>query len=145
MRQNVDIGRRGFLRRTAVAGGLGLYPALALAAEWGGGHPLAPKPSHFDPKAKQLVVVTLTGGMSHVDTFDPKPKLTADHGKTVPSFDLRGTSVQPLMGSPFQFRACGQSGLMMSELFPHLATVADELCAIRTLHTDIVEHFQAVL
>jgi hypothetical protein len=128
-----------------VAGGLSVYSALVRAAELGGGHPLAPKPAHFEPKAKQLVVIFLTGGMSHVDTFDPKPKLRADHGRVVPSVDLRGTSTQPLLGSPFEFTPRGQSGLPMSELFPHLGTVADELCVIRTLHTDIVEHFQAVL
>jgi hypothetical protein len=80
-----------------------------------------------------------------VDTFDFKPKLKADEGKTVPSVDLRGTGRQPLLGSPFRFSPRGESGLMVSELFPHLGTVADELCVIRTLHTDIVEHFQAVL
>jgi hypothetical protein len=58
---------------------------------------------------------------------------------------LRGTGNQPLMGSPFKFTPCGKSGLMISELFPHLATVADDLCVVRTLHTDIVEHFQGVL
>jgi hypothetical protein len=136
--------RREFLKSSA-AGGLGLYSALSMAAAAHGAHPLAPKPAHFAPKAKNLVVVFLTGGMSHVDTFDPKPKLTADHGKIVPSVDLRGTSTQPLLGSPFAFKACGQSGLMISELFPHLATLADDLCIVRTLHTDIVEHFQAVL
>jgi hypothetical protein len=139
------IRRRDFLKASGVAGGLGLYPSLQRAAELGGGHPLAPKPAHFEPKAKQLVIIFLTGGMSHVDTFDPKPKLRADHGRVVPSVDLRGTSTQPLLGSPFEFTPRGQSGLPISELFPHLGTVADELCVIRTLHTDIVEHFQAVL
>src|SRR5207249_1841042 len=86
-----------------------------------------------------------TGGMSHVDTFDHKPRLQRDNGKTVPSVDLRGTGRLPLLGSPFRFRPHGRSGLVISELFPHLATVADELCVIRTLCTDIVEHFQAVL
>jgi hypothetical protein len=135
--------RRGFLR--ASAGGLGLYPLLSRAAELGDGHPLAPKPTHFPPKAKNLLVVFLTGGMSHLDTFDPKPKLRADDAKPVPAFGLRGTAAQPLLGSPFTFTPRGQSGLMISELFPHLGTVADELCVFRTLHTDIVEHFQAVL
>ena len=83
--------------------------------------------------------------MSHVDTFDEKPLLTRDHGKIVEAFNLRGTSQQPLQASPFRFHSCGESGLRISELFPHLATVADELCVIRSLHTDIVEHFQAAL
>ena len=92
-------------------------------------------------------MIFLTGGFSHVDTFDYKPALSRYHGKSVPSFGLRSdeTHDRPLMGSPFRFQACGQSGLMISELFPNLGTMADELCVIRSLHTDIVEHFQAVL
>ena len=135
--------RRDFLTRTTA--GLALYPALALAAEDNEGGPLAPGRAHFKPKAEQLVVIFLTGGFSHVDTFDEKPKLRADHGKTVPSVDLRGGGQNPLLGSPFAFKPCGRSGLKISELFPNLGEVADDLCVIRTLNTDIVEHFQAVL
>src|SRR5262249_9632112 len=68
-----------------------------------------------------------------------------DHGKTVPGPTLREASPKPLLASPFQFRRCGRSGLEFSELFAHLGGVADQLCVIRTLHTDIVEHFQATL
>jgi len=89
----------------------------------------------------------LTGGFSHVDTFDYKPVLNRSHGKSVPSFGLRAeeTRDRPLLGSPFQFNQHGESGLWISELFPNLGGLADELCVIRSLHTDIVEHFQAVL
>jgi hypothetical protein len=145
---DVHCGRRDFLKCSAAglaAGGLGLYRSLALAAEAHDAGPLAPKSTHFPARAKHLLFVFLTGGFSHIDTFDYKPKLRADHGKIVPSVDLRGTNKQPLLASPFAFKPCGRSGLMISELFPHLGTVADELCVIRTLHTDIVEHFQAVL
>jgi hypothetical protein len=124
---------------------LGLYPALSLAAQLGDGHPVAPKPPHFEPRAKHLIFVFLTGGFSHVDTFDYKPKLQADDGKFVSGPTLRESSTKPLLASPFAFRPRGQSGLMVSDLFPHLGEVADELCVIRTLHTDIVEHFQGVL
>jgi hypothetical protein len=111
------------------------------------GHPLAPKPTHFPPKAKHLLFVFLTGGFSHLDTFDPKPKLQAQHGQPIPAFGLRPDESKPLplLASPFQFAPCGQSGLMISDLFPHLRRVADELCVIRTMQTDIVEHFQATL
>ena len=124
-----------------------MQPLLSLAAAMNDGHPLAPKPSHFPPKAKQLVFIFLTGGFSHLDTFDPKPKLQAGHGKPIPAFGLRPDESKPLplLGSPFKFSACGQSGLRISELFPNVQTVADDLCVIRTLHTDIVEHFQATL
>jgi hypothetical protein len=134
--------RREFLKCCA---GLGLYSPLALAANVNGGGLLPAEQTHFEPRARHLIFVFLTGGMSHVDTFDFKPRLRRDHGRVVPSVDLRGTSRQPLLGSPFRFLQHGQSGLWISELFPHLATVADDLCIIRTLCTDIVEHFQAVL
>ncbi|REK18973.1 MAG: DUF1501 domain-containing protein [Planctomycetota bacterium] len=141
-----SIHRRDFLMRSsaALAGG-SLYGALSVAAEMGGGHPLAPRPSHYAPKATNLVFIFLTGGFSHVDTFDPKPKLTADSGKPVSAESLRDVSTQPLLGSPFKFAPAGQSGIEISELFPHLSGVADKLCVIRSLHTDIVEHFQGTL
>jgi hypothetical protein len=144
------LDRRGFLRSAAAITAAtipGRYAGLVRAAELGGGGLLAPRPPHHNPPARQLIVLFLTGGFSHVDTFDYKPRLNLDSGKPVPSFGLRAdeTSSRPLLGSPFPFRACGQSGLMISELFPHLSGVADELCVIRSLHTDIVEHFQAVL
>lgn len=148
MPRRPKLRRREFLQCSTVgcaAGSLGLYAKLARAAQILGGHPLAPQPAHFKPKAKQLVVIFLTGGFSHVDTFDPKPRLKVDHGKSVSAVHLRGTATLPLMASPFDFTRCGESGLMISELFPHLGGVADDLCVIRSLHTDIVEHFQAVL
>jgi hypothetical protein len=144
------MNRRSFLQCSACAaagGVLGLYPRLSLAATLGEAQVLAPKPGHQPAKAKQLVFVFLTGGMSHLDTFDPKPKLQALHGKPIPAFGLRPDEARPLplLGSPFEARPCGQSGLMISDLFPNLRNVADDLCVIRTLHTDIVEHFQATL
>src|SRR5215472_7012021 len=140
------IARRRFL--TCSAAGLigsGLYPRLVQAAAVHEDGPLAPKPGHFPARAKRLIFVFLSGGFSHVDTFDYKPQLRKDEGKLVTAPSLRETSKQPLLASPFAFRPCGQSGLMISELFSHLGQVADDLCIIRTLRTDIVEHFQAVL
>ena len=144
------IGRRGFLKSTvsaAAVAGTGFHAALARAAEQNGAGLLAPRPGHHRAKAEQLIVIFLTGGFSHVDTFDYKPALNQNHGKPVPSFGLRSdeSGKRPLLGSPFRFRQCGASGLWISELFPHLGMLADDLCVIRSLHTDIVEHFQAVL
>ncbi len=140
--------RRTFLQccSASLAAG-GLYPALVRAAAVHGGGPLASRPTHFPPKAKHLIFVFLTGGFSHVDTFDPKPKLKTDHGKAVPGRDLRDAADRPyyLIPSPFSFSPRGKSGLMVSELFPALGDLADDLCVIRTLHTDILEHFQATL
>jgi hypothetical protein len=109
--------------------------------------PLAPKEGHFRAKARNCIFLMMEGGPSHLDTFDPKPKLQAMHGKPIPAFGLRPDESKPLplLGSPFESKACGQSGLLISDLFPNLRSVADDLCVIRTLHTDIVEHFQATL
>lgn len=142
--------RRAFLQctaRCAAAAALERRSLLARAAEGGDGHVLSPKPTHFTPNAKQLLFVFLTGGFSHLDTFDPKPKLQEMHGKPFPAFGIRPEDARalPLLGSPFAFKRCGESGLWISELFPHLREVADDLCVIRGLHTDIVEHFQATL
>jgi hypothetical protein len=138
--------RRDFLRRSAVGfAGLSLAQQLSLTARAFGGRALAPQAGHHPARAKHLVFVFLTGGFSHVDTFDYKPKLQADHGKTVSGESLRDVTTQPLLASPFRFTPRGESGLMVSELFPRLGDLADDLCVIRTLHTDILEHFQAVL
>ena len=85
---SIEQSRRRFLQccgQAAVAGAVGLFPRLSLAAALGDGHPLAPKPSHHQPKAKQLVFIFLTGGFSHLDTFDPKPKLKEQQGKPIPA------------------------------------------------------------
>lgn len=142
------ISRRRFLGGCAPGlAAAGLMPRLSWAAALGNGHPLAPRPSHFPPRAKRLVFVFLTGGFSHLDTFDPKPRLKAMHGQPIPAFGLRPDEARPLplLGSKFEFEASGQSGLMISELFPNLRRMADDLCIIRSMHTDIVEHFQATL
>ena len=146
MKQVDSMGRRRFLQCCgSLAAGWGLYPELLTAARINGGHPLAPKPSHFQPRAKRLLFIFLTGGFSHLDTFDPKPKLRTDHGKKVFAESIRGVKQLPLLGSPFEFQMCGKSGLFISELFPRLQEMADDLCVIRTMHTDILEHFQATL
>jgi hypothetical protein len=140
--------RRRFLKAAVCASaGAGLYPVLLRAAEEQGAGLLAPRKCHHEPKAKHLIVIFLTGGFSHVDTFDYKPQLARLSGQSVPSFGLRPdeTHNRPLLGSPFRFQKRGQSGLWISELFTELGAMADDLCVVRTLHTDIVEHFQAVL
>jgi hypothetical protein len=142
----VDPLRRRFLQSVAgCAIGGSLHETLLAAANVGDAQVLAPTRTHHPARAKQLIFVFLTGGFSHVDTFDPKPRLTRDQGRVVSAVHLRGSDRLPLLGSPFRFRRHGQSGLAISEIFPHLASVADDLCVIRSMHTDIIEHFQAVL
>lgn len=139
--------RRNFLARCTPAFALANPSLWAQAAALGDAQLLGPKPSPFRPKATQLVMVFLTGGFSHIDTFDPKPALQKRHGQPIPAFGLRPDEAKPLplLGSKFDFQPSGQSGLPISDLFVRLREVADELCVIRSLHTDIVEHFQATL
>src|SRR4051812_12219317 len=83
------IHRRGLMKRGAIVGAAGFVSSLARAWALDGGGPVEPARIHAEPKAKNLLLVFLTGGMSHVDTFDFKPKLQADSGRVVPSVDLR--------------------------------------------------------
>ncbi len=123
---------------------MGLYPKLVQAAELGGGHPLAPRSTHFSARASRLIFIYLTGGMSHVDTFDHKPALERDKGKTLTGINaVLGT--QYLIPSRYKFQRHGQSGIAISELFPRLALVADDLCVVNSMHTDHLEHFEATL
>ena len=140
------MNRRRFLCSSAgAAAALGLRRRLLLAADEGQAGPLAPRATHFPPRARRLIFVFLTGGYSQVDTFDPKPRLAVDAGTSLATRQLRETPQAKLMPSPFQFARHGESGLEFSELVEQLGGVADKLCVIRTLHTDIVEHFQAAL
>ncbi|MGE3779758.1 MAG: DUF1501 domain-containing protein [Pirellulaceae bacterium] len=145
MDRNHGIDRRRFLQRTAAClgagatGELSLHQRLSLAAEMNGGHPLAPKAGHFPPRAKHLILFFFTGGLSHVDTFDYKPKLREDHGKTV-----RGGG-KPLKGSDWKFRPYGESGKMVSDLFPHVGSVIDHFCFLHTIRGDSAGHSAATL
>ena len=102
-----------------------------------GGDPLAPQPTHFPGKAKRVIFLFMTGGVSHMESFDPKPLLQRDAGKKP-----RGLT---LLGPQFKFGRYGQSGMDVSELFPHVAECVDDLCLIRSLHGTHFEHFQATL
>lgn len=146
---NASLARRAFLGRSA--GGLG---AIALASllqpKWRASGARSDLPS-FTPKAKRIIFLFMAGGPSHVDLFDPKPKLNELEGQSIPiellknhqQFALiRGTP--RLQGSPYTFRKHGQSGTILSELLPHLSRVADELTVIRSMHTDTNVHDPAV-
>src|SRR5262245_19008381 len=106
--------------------------------------PLGP---HFQPHANGIIFLFMWGGPSHVDLFDPKPRLNDDSGKplsgkTVGS-DREGLG--NLLGSPFRFAQYGDSGIWMSELFPELSRHADRMCVIRSLHTEGSAHGEALL
>lgn len=104
--------------------------------------PLAPKRPHFPARAKHVIFMFMQGGPSHVDTFDYKPKLIANDGKPDPSPRGKG---RKLLKSPFKFSPHGSSGIYLSELFPHLANQADELCVINSMVTDVPNHPQAAV
>jgi hypothetical protein len=134
-------------------GGFGYLAFAALmgeehsrGAESGAGA-LAPKQPHFPARAKRVLFLFMKGGPSAVDTFDPKPLLTRDDGKPFPFKMPRVTFAKTttLLKSPWKFRQYGQSGLPVSELFPHVAQCADELCVVRSLHGTNPAHGGALL
>ena len=123
----------------SVSSGVGYLAFAALAhAEAEKSRPLDPKRPHFEPRARRVIFLSMRGAPSHVDTFDYKPKLLQDTGKPIP-----GGRAGELLGSPWAFRRHGAGGLWISELFPHLAKQADELCLLRSMHTDVPNHPQA--
>ncbi len=109
-------------------------------------NPLASKAPHFTPKARRVIFLFMNGGPSHVDTFDPKPMLSKHDGEKPPtSLKLNRNAGGTLMRSPFSFAKYGQCGMEVSELYPELATCVDDLCVIRSMHTDIPNHEPALL
>ena len=99
--------------------------------------------THFAPKAKSVIFLFQNGGASQMDLFDPKPELTKRNGQK--AADVRGgnadaPSNEPLMGTAFKFRQHGESGIEFSELVPHLASVADDLCVVRSMYSNDPNH-----
>ncbi|HYC78401.1 MAG TPA: DUF1501 domain-containing protein [Planctomycetota bacterium] len=105
--------------------------------------PLAPKPPHFQPRAKRVIFLCMSGAPSHVDTFDHKPELAKRDGQTYATGRARGGA--KLLASPWAFRPSGRSGLPISELFPETAKHADDLCLLHGMTTDVPAHAQASL
>jgi len=146
-----DHAPRPFTRRQALSmagGGFGMVAlsnlvngSLAHAAGAAGGvGGILAKP-HFKPRAKRVIFLFMNGGVSHVDTFDPKPMLDKHHGQPLPGGAiLTQRKTGNLMKSPFQFSKHGRSGMEMSELWPHLGGVADDICMIRSMYADIPNH-----
>src|SRR5690349_4741938 len=96
---------------------------------------------HFAPKAKHVIFLFLNGGPSHVDTFDPKPMLAKYHGKPLPSGNLKTErKTGNLLKSPFEFRRYGKSGIEVSEIFSKVGECIDDICVIRSMHTDRPNH-----
>ena len=108
--------------------------------------PLAPRAPQFPSKVKHVIHLFMNGGPSHLDTFDPKPKLNEYHGKELPVPNLpteRKTGAA--FGSPYKFQKYGKSGIDISEIFAKTAENADELCVIRSMHADVPNHEPSLL
>jgi hypothetical protein len=135
------ITRRDMLFNSAQSIGMaGLAAVLGGEAAAATG-PIASKAPHFAPRAKRIIHLWMNGGPSHIDMFDPKPVLEKYAGQRPDAVNLsteRKTS--GLMPSPFRFAKHGRSGIEISELFPHLARHADDLCVIRSMHADAPVH-----
>jgi hypothetical protein len=111
-------------------------------------NPYAPKPPHFKPRATAVISLFMSGGVSHVDTFDPKPALTKYagellDGKVAGDVIVRQGNPGPLMPSPFQFRKYGQSGIEVSELFPNIGGLVDDIAFVRSVYGQSNDHVQA--
>ncbi len=107
--------------------------------------PLSPKAPMFPAKAKSVIFLYMDGGPSQVDTFDPKPRLTAENGKP---FGMKMEATQfnnngATLGSPWEFKQYGQSGTPVSDLFPHVAQCVDDLAIVRSMTSDFSEHTNA--
>ncbi len=133
--------RREALRRVGVGfGSLALAALLADDVSAGGTpeNPLSPRGPHFPARARRVIFLFMPGGPSQVDTFDPKPRLTADHGK--PAHKLYLGERRKLLASPWRFDRRGESGLAVSELFPQVGSCIDRLCIVRSMVADDVNH-----
>jgi len=149
MRKNYTPSRRQFIGSLASASMLlpGMLHEL-MAETTAPANPLAPRSPMFPAKAKRVIFLYMSGGVSHVDTFDPKPLLTRDHGK--PYFgsaegSIHGAAGDFLHGSPWAFNRYAKCDTQVSELFPHMGAMMDDVCLIRSMKNDLPNHSQAVL
>ena len=142
----LPISRREMLGRCA--GGFGAVALSSLLADpiYGkSSSPFAPHKPHHEPQAKNIIFLYMDGGVSQVDSFDPKPRLDKDHGKPFSAkinptqFDNIGTTFK----SPWAFKRYGQCGLTVSDIFPYIGAMADELCVVRSMTSKFSEHNSA--
>ena len=140
--------RRELLARTGT--GLGVLGLAGLLAEESRAamstNPLAPRAAHFTPKAKHVIHLFMNGGPSQVDTFDPKPELTRRHGEMPGNQGLKTErKTRALFKSAFKFHKCGQAGIEVSEIFPEIGKCIDDICVVRSMHTNLPNHEPGLL
>ena len=109
------------------------------------GNPLAPRAPHFAGRARRVIFIFSNGGVSHMDTFDHKPRLVAADGKTLGVGGGLSNQQRRLLRPGWEFRPGGRCGTLVSDLFPHLRECMDEICLIRSMKSDDNEHYQATL
>lgn len=146
---STPFSRRGWLRSMGNIIGTAALTGSAAAAANRNNNLLEPRPPVHAARARNVIFLYMHGGVSHVDTFDYRPELTRQHGKALPdSHRISRTqfakNMGTLMGSPWRFRQHGDSGAWVSELFPHLATVSDELCFIKSMYGESTAHAPAM-
>lgn len=144
---SAPFSRRQMLQQSAV--GFGSLALASLLADQSAAavDPLAARLPHFAPKAKRVIFLFMKGGPSHVDTFEPKPLLDRDDGKPLPFAKprLQFAPTGNLLKSPWKFQQYGESGLPVSELFPHVAKHVDDLCMVHSVHGTNPAHGGALL
>jgi hypothetical protein len=143
------LNRREMLAASASGFGLVALSALMTDPAYGAAPPANVPPSsrpHFQPQARNVIFCFMDGGVSHVDSFDPKPKLAELDGKPTGKIDNpTANQNRKWLKSPWSFKPHGKSGLPISELFPHIASCADDLAVIRSMKADLPIHSTGVL
>lgn len=154
-----SVNRRAFLCRAgATIGTAALWSLLDPQAAMAAGDGVVAKPAshgahgiltqlHYPPRVKRVIQLYMAGGPSHLETFDYKPKLAELHGKPMPESLTKGQPIAQLQnqalrcfGPQHGFKKCGKSGQEISEIFPLLGQMADDMCIIRSLHTEAINH-----
>jgi hypothetical protein len=119
---------------------------FARAAESSAPSPWMIQDPKFKPKAKHVIFLFMNGGLSQVDSFDPKPMLEKEHGQPMPGeTPQHERKTGGLMMSPFSFKKYGKSGIEVSELFPYIGECIDDICVVRSVYTEIPNHEPALI
>lgn len=152
-REVIQFNRRAFLGTSTAGVGIAALAGLLREDAWAAEPAARILAPHFAPRAKRIVYLFQSGGPSQIDLLDEKTEMRSRHGQELPDSIRKGqrltgmTSGQksfPVIASKFHFRRAGESGMSVSELLPHTAEVADELCLIRSVHTEAINHDPAI-
>ncbi|HZN35923.1 MAG TPA: DUF1501 domain-containing protein [Pirellulaceae bacterium] len=132
------------------ANGFGAVALAALLSDRAYGGPLSPRAGHYAARARSVIFLYMDGGPSQVDTFDPKPRLAREHGQPIkmaapPTQFIPIDRAPTVLASPWKFQPRGQCGTPVSDLLPHIASRADDLCVVRSMVANFTEHANANL